>query len=421
MNKIPLIKVSQRKEEFYLTKIKVRDLKKYTVLNFRYPYIESLSNKDRVSFEEYIEKLNKKNLNLKHGDDSVQRQLNIDKVSDLSKFIQDEYNFLPNTIILGCFTNNQNKFDFESISSQFAIEELNTDLGIYTLELNSDIEFTAIDGQHRLAGLFTSDDEEIENLEIPVVLLFNISLTASSKIFLDINSNQKSVDKSLMYDLLPILNQNNQSHKLKNFEVSSLERCHQICVTFYKSDFSPFFKQIRMLGYGGGAISQAFFVDQIYPLISSGRLSKFELEKQANILYLYFESIRSVFPQDWPVLKNDPNNEEHANLVLNKKKSQLSKTLGVGAFLKVLPHIIESIELSYGQSINGISSEDLYSEFKNRVRILDNKIIWSSKEYEEYMQHSTINNSGMELKRFFKGTNKASINELAEFLKEYLL
>ncbi|MGM0778958.1 MAG: DGQHR domain-containing protein [Bacillota bacterium] len=415
MEKIPLIRVIQKKEEFYLSKMKVRDLKKYTVLNFRYPYIESLNNKDKETFLSYLNELETMNLNVVYGEERIQRALNIKKIKQLSKFINDNNNFLPNAIILGCFI----KDEFANDNKSDLLECINEEQGIFSLKLNNNIELTAVDGQHRLAGLFVSDNKEIDELEIPIVLLFDISLTVSSKIFLDINSNQKSVDKSLMYDLLPVLDNENKTNRLKQFEIESLERCHQICVTLYKTEISPFYKQIRMLGTGEGAISQAFFVDQIYPLISKGCLKDFNLEMQANILFVYFEAIRDTFPSDWPVLKENPKDENHIKKILKEKKSQLAKTLGVGAFLKILTEVLQDITNNQMESLNNLDTEVLYKIFKEKFNNLKGKVLWNEQDYIRCRKEFE-NGELIKMPHYVTGTNKVAIGNLAKILKEIL-
>lgn len=413
--KIPLIKVKQKKEEFYLSKMKVRDLKKFTVLNFRYPYIESLNNKDKETFLSYLGELENMNLNIVYGEERIQRALNVRKIKQLSKYIDEDNNFLPNTVILGCFIKN----DLVNESDLNFLECINDDLGIFSLELTNNLELTAIDGQHRLAGLFTSNNKAIDDLEVPVVLLFDVSLTVSSKIFLDINSNQKSVDKSLMYDLLPVLDNENKTNKLKQYEIDSLERCHQICVTLYKSQVSPFYKQIRMLGTGGGAISQAFFVDQIYPLISKGDLRDLNIETQANVIFNYFEAIRDTFPSDWPVLKENPDDEEYVKYVLKEKKSQLAKTLGVGAFIKVLHKVLQNTEMINSLKMEHINSEDFYQFFKEKFSKLKGNIVWNEHDYTNSLK---AYNEGYisEVPLYITGTNKVAINKLATRILEII-
>lgn len=405
--------------------MKVRDLRKYVVLNFRYPYIDSLYKTDTIKFEKYLKELDNLNVEYRYGSDSVQRPININKMKQVSKFIKEDNNFLPNSIILGCFkTDSSFTDDYNEL-----LKQENKELDLYSLNLDSSFELTAIDGQHRLAGLFMSETKETDDLEIPIIVLFGTSLTISSKIFLDINANQKSVDKSLMYDLLPILDEDNVTERLKNKEIKSLKKCHKICVTFYKSPESPLFKQIRMLGTGTGSISQAFFVDQIYPFIHNGILENLEINDQFEVLLSYFQVIRKIFPEDWPVLAVDPFNTEHQELVLNYKKSQLPKTLGIGAWLKIFPTVLNTI---------GLEKENLESEIKysnNKIELykkiedklwkklskVRERIIWNESDYKETQKLNFSSGKRNQLPIYITGTNRVAINELAEEIKNLIL
>lgn len=411
---VPLIKVTQKKEHIYLSKMKVKDLKKYVVLNFRYPYLESLSNSEQKKFNDYLKSIDRKGLNVTFGNQSIQRKLQLSKLKSIAEYVKQSNNFIPNAIILGCFNKlieeGTQEYDYESMLTPIG------DLGMYSIELDDNYELTAIDGQHRLAGLFSSDDPEIDMMELPVVLLFGVSLSTSAKIFIDINSNQKSVDKSLIYDLMPVLDSNNEGMKLQDREIENIQRCHKICITLYNNEKSPFYKQIRMLGTGKGAVSQAFLVEEIYPLIHDGVLSNLDTQQQFNTLYNYFKSIQEIFPNDWPVSKDVPNPEEYARFILNEKKSQLPKTLGVGALLKSFPFIYTKVsgKLDSSSFLNNKeynkAQRDLFKEYIGRLK---GKIAWSKVEYDEEKKR------GNEL-IYVSGTNRSAINKLAAEINQLL-
>ncbi len=411
---VPLIKVTQKKEHIYLSKMKVKDLKKYVVLNFRYPYLESLSSIEQEKFNDYLKSLGKKGLNVTFSNYSIQRKLQLSKLKSIAEYVKQSNNFIPNAIILGCFNKlieeGIQEYDYESVLEQIG------NLGMYSIELDDNYEMTAIDGQHRLAGLFSSNDPEIDMMELPVVLLFGVSLSTSAKIFIDINSNQKSVDKSLIYDLMPVLDSDNEGIKLKDREIENIQRCHKICITFYNNEKSPFYKQIRMLGTGKGAISQAFLVEEIYPLIHHGVLSKLDTQQQFNTLFNYFKSIQEIFPDDWPVSKDKPEPEEYASFILNEKKSQLPKTLGVGALLNAFPFIYKKISEKLDSS--SFESNKDYNKaqknlFKEYIGQLKGQIAWSKAEYDEEKK------KGNEL-IYVSGTNRSAINKLALEIKGLL-
>ncbi|MDR4137254.1 DGQHR domain-containing protein [Bacillus thuringiensis] len=404
--KVPLIKVIQKKEEIYISKLKVKELKKLVVLNFRYPYLETLKDREQQKFVEYLEGIEKRGLRVSYGPERVQRQLQLLKLESIAKYIRQSDNFLPNALILGCFNK---KIENRSIEEDYEsfIDPVNEELGMYKIELNEDYELTAIDGQHRLAGLFSSEDKDIDNMELPIVLLFGVSLSTSAKVFVDINSTQKAVDKSLIYDLAPMLD-SNQAMKLNNKEIEIVQNCHRICITLYNNEKSPLYKQIRMLGTGEGAVSQAFLVEEIYPLVYNGILSNYDLSTQFNILLNYFNAIREVFPDDWPVSIGDINLSEKAHYVLKEKKSQLPKTLGIGAMLKVFPRIFNQVDKQIPENKDDKTYyRKLKSLFIEELQKIQGKIVWSQADHKEAIEQ------GKEV-IYIEGSNRVAINNLAE-------
>ena len=68
--KIPLIQINQKNEYIYSSKMKVKDLKEFVKLNFRYPYLESQKNtKEQSNLNDYILKLINKGLTVESSPD----------------------------------------------------------------------------------------------------------------------------------------------------------------------------------------------------------------------------------------------------------------------------------------------------------------------------------------------------------------
>ncbi len=79
-------------------------------------------------------------------------------------------------------------------------------------ENSSDLEFSIIDGQHRINGAYLAlmlkkEVDPKAKWEIPAEVFLNLDppdkSSIQAQIFIDINSNQKKVDKSLVEDLFP--------------------------------------------------------------------------------------------------------------------------------------------------------------------------------------------------------------------------
>lgn len=400
---IPLIQVRQKNEYIYTSKMKVKDMKEYVRLNFRYPYIDNNSNsKSSKKLYEYIHMLEKRGLNVDYSENGMQRQIQIDRLNQIASFIEEINNIIPNAIILGCYDKRieQGKSDKDY---QKQLNIINEELGIFSLDLNKNHEMIVIDGQHRLGGYFYSKSEEISNMEVPIVILFGPSLSVASKIFIDINKNQKSVDSSMIYDLTAVLEEEYDDYKLKGKAIGKIRDCHNIIKALNSNEKSPLYNNIRMLGTGEGLVSQSFLVEMIYPIITKSSMKELSVQEQLNEIYIFLKAIQRVFKDDWPILENYSNSEEaieHYDYVMKYRKSQLPKTLGMSAMLNNLPKLFSKCRNNYG-------------EYEHYLMKLKEKVVWSKLDYLYYED---------DLRKivFVEGTNKAAIKNLSNEIEKIL-
>ena len=221
--KIPYIRVKQKGEIFFVTKLKASFLKDHVVFHFRDPYLRYQSSEENEKVQDYITKIIKKGIDLKSSDEGIQRRLQIGRINDIKKYIESNTsNFFPNSILLSVDVTKINDFE-----DQYTQTEEN-EFGYF--EFPDDLKFSVVDGQHRLAGLFISDDKIVDDFELVAVLLFNISISTAAKLFSEINGRQKPVNKSLIYDLYSEIN-SNDLFEIKNF--------HAIAMQFYTDEKSP--------------------------------------------------------------------------------------------------------------------------------------------------------------------------------------
>lgn len=336
---IPYITIRQKGEVFFITKFKISFLRDKVNFHFRDPYLDKL-HKETEDIEKYINKLEKKGIDLKRSNEGIQRRLQLSRINAIKKFIESsEMNYFPNSILLSLDVSEMENFEDEYLKYE------EQEIGHFYFPDN--INFTIIDGQHRLAGMFLAEEEIVEDFEIPTILLFNTSLSTAAKLFSDINGEQKPVNKSLIYDLY------------ENIDIASMEtikKYHTICQKFYTDPQSPLYRQIKMLGVGKGAISQAFFIDYIMATMKNTSLEK--MQDIYTQLFFYFKAFQRVFPNDWPVPENFSNVNEldnYADFVLKERKSQLVKTNGFGAIVKIFPIIHKRSGGSYKGYVNEIS------------------------------------------------------------------
>ncbi len=115
-----------------------------------------------------------------------------------------------------------------------------------------------IDGQHRIEGIKKSS--KIDDFELPITLMFNLTEEEKAYIFSIINSKQTKVPKSLIYDLFFL-----------SEERSPQKTCHEIARLFNSDENSSFFKRLKMLGrkeHQEASLSQGSFIKYLLPNIS---------------------------------------------------------------------------------------------------------------------------------------------------------
>lgn len=326
MIQIPYIRIVQREETFYLTKFKARFLLNHINFHYREPYSDLLTDKIILKDTSYINAITQKGIDLQSNEEGVQRRLQIERINSIKRFIEDDFqNFLPNTVILSADISSYPELEEKYISYE--------DSEVGTMEFPTDFLFSIIDGQHRLAGLSQVRPKLQDEFEIPAVILFNVSKPVAAKLFADINGKQKSVNKSLIYDLYAEMDRD---------DYGDIKKFHIVCENLYRSEKSPLYRQIKMLGIGNGAISQAFFIDYAKNAINKTPLEKQQAQPIFDHLFYYFRAYQKTFPEDWPVPEQTYSHEYldvYANQVLKVRNSQLVKTNGFGAILRAFPTI----------------------------------------------------------------------------------
>lgn len=346
--RIPYIKIRQRSEIFYVTRFPAKELLSHVSYSFRDPYKGYESKDLKAKNDEYLRKLEDKGIKFDSNPEGIQRRLQLSKIKSISDYINNNVsNYLPNSVLISADIENLPDF------SKKLDEYENKDIGWF--DFPDEIVFSIIDGQHRLVGLAKAEPEILEEFEIIAVLLFNVSTPVAARLFSDINGKQKPVNRSLIYDLFG---------EMDSGHIDELKIYHSICQQFYTNPESPLYKQIKMLGIGFGAISQAFFIDYVSSAIRKTELTK--IQDIYNQLFYYFKSYQVTFPEDWPVpvtFQNDEQLYQHAYEVLVVRKSQLVKTNGFGAIMKVFPEIY-------------VQSNNEYKKYLQIIEKLKGNISW---------------------------------------------
>ncbi|MDY6388281.1 MAG: DGQHR domain-containing protein [Fibrobacter sp.] len=352
MIKCPYMKISQREEVFFLTKFRSVDLKKMVNFHFRQAYANN-ALKDEL-FDDYIEKVRSRGINLYASPEGVQRRLQLDKLKKIKEYLENtQDSFFPNTVILSVDLSDDSEF----MDKYLDIEK--NDIGFF--EFPDDIKFQIVDGQHRLAGLFWSNEHIQEEFEIPVVLLINITLNTCAKIFADVNGNQSPVNKSVIYDLYELMGDTQENREFKIL--------HDLCKSLNEDPSSPLYQHVKMLGIGGGAVSQSFLVNAFQQAFLKMQYHYEDSQKMYESIYLYLKCYQRIFQNQWAVLENATSVSEfraHSAKIMKIDKSQALKTNGLGAIMRAFPMVYKAVK-----------QQDYQSYFEIVSRLKD-KVNWCS-------------------------------------------
>lgn len=217
---------------------------------------------------------------------AVQRILNTRRISSISQFLQNG-GFFPTNIILNVVDSN------------------NVVINENTLTISDDDDIAQVlDGQHRIAGMREAIKvkPEIGNIEFPCLITVGLRTEQCAQIFISINTEQKNVPKSLIYDLYGLVDAPNRD--------VSLDRGRDIAVALNEDEDSPYRSFIKFPGISRvrGGILLSTFVNKLKPLVKrDGEFDKYKLttlEYQVKTLKNYFEALKYYYDKKWTEASN---------------------------------------------------------------------------------------------------------------------
>ena len=155
-----------------------------------------------------------------------------------------------------------------------------------------------IDGQHRVAGLEEAvrENADFADFQVPVAIYYGLDTVRCAEIFLAINTEQKPVPRSLVFDLYGLLGD--------QVADSAVVRAQDIARTL-NNEGAPYYGMIKFPGEpprkGGVALSTA--VTSIRPLIEkNGVLDQIGLasfENQSKLILNFFDALRACYGKEW--------------------------------------------------------------------------------------------------------------------------
>lgn len=221
---------------------------------------------------------------------AVQRPLSVRRINDIKTYILDGNTFF-NSFIL-------NWTDENFIPSFNSSNEIVVPLIKGSAQV--------IDGQHRLAGLEQAidSDSSIGERDILVTLCLSLTTKQAAKIFLNINTEQRPVPKSLIFDLFG---------EVVDDESHATNRATDLARDLNEDAESPLYKLIKFPGSprGQGYIELSTFVsatkDHLKP--PSGTFYTYKLrnlDNQKQAIWNFFKSIRDYYSNAklWDGTKN---------------------------------------------------------------------------------------------------------------------
>lgn len=320
--KLPYIQIEQPIGTFYLTSIPAKVL--VDIVNVRHRSEDDL--------------------------EGIQREQSKKRVAEISEFCKDNDAVFPTPIVVSV-----------NLNVPYTVRPIDK---IIELPDNQELG-QVIDGQHRLWGLRRSG--VLDDFDLPVVLMFDLTPEENAYIFTIINSTQTKVNKSLIYDLFEL-----------STSRSPQRTCHEIARSLNSDKESPFYNRMKMLGKKEigqryAILSQGTFVKQMLLLISrnpdddarvikAGRqliedfrlpLRKYFIMEQDDVIYKVllntFNALREVFKEEW----------------LNPESNIVWKTTGFCGVMSTLNYLMRK----------GISEKTLTEEYFTKVFTIFKKYI----------------------------------------------
>lgn len=312
MSNFPFVRIEQNEEVFYLTKMPISYLKNHVNFHFRVT-----SNEDDIQdADKYIRSLEKNignSSDISSDTNGIQRRTDLKRINDIADFVKTSSSIVFSTPIV---------LSLDVFSTNYDESKIIIDEDKREIKIKEDIRFTIIDGQHRLAGLSKAFLDTNKDIELPITLILGSDLSTATKLFIDINGNQRKVNKSMIYDLYENITENDRKN---------INQYTSIVRALNTTESSPFFNRIKMLGTGAGVISQSFMVDYLMEVFKNFNEINTDSQSMFSEVYIYFTIISKIYSEDWSLKEQMRNN------------SQLVKTNGIGACLLLLPALIKEI------------------------------------------------------------------------------
>ncbi|MCK7459945.1 DGQHR domain-containing protein [Idiomarina aminovorans] len=195
-----------------------------------------------------------------------QRHLNENRANSIAEYL-DSGNVIPGAIILSAQ---------EGSEVEFLNEELKLSLSPNSLFV--------IDGQHRLYGSKKAESEAL----LPVCIFTGLDQKAEVQYFIDINSTQKGVPKTLRIELMKFLTED---------ETSIDAMRSKLFKELGESPDSPLFDRTSATASARGKVTLVPFKEAIDPLLEGDVLSQFSFDDKRKLIVNYLSAVQGVLEE----------------------------------------------------------------------------------------------------------------------------
>lgn len=178
--------------------------------------------------------------------------------------------WLPTAIVINIL-GHDDKRRAKKVAAEDIIEIKDGENGISTIRLPDSFNeeswsfgqlppIEIIDGQHRLWAFEESDIKE--TYELPVVAFHGLDISWQAYLFYTINISPKKINRSLAYDLYPLLRTEDWLQKFEGHIIYRETRAQELVDLLYSHPKSPWAGWINMLGDTGGRkmVSQSAWI-----------------------------------------------------------------------------------------------------------------------------------------------------------------
>jgi len=214
---------------------------------------------------------------------------------------------IPGSVLLV----SEKRLDFTSSASR-------NDIGTLKLPEDSGI-LRALDGQHRLLALHQlAEKHNLKDFQVPAVVFDSLTPDQVVELFVTINSKHTKLNPSHLISL--------SGRRL--YRDDNLAAAHDIIRALNEDEHSPLKGQIKVLGIGKGAVTQASLADELRDVFAAmdaagGRIAR-EFRENARRFFLnYFKAAAKAFPAAFA-----------------GRKYSIKSSTALRAFIRTVPYVI---------------------------------------------------------------------------------